>query len=419
MTGAQALTLATAALWSDGFSFTADGVPVVRIGVAAGLERAEFEFSGGSCVAIPQGGPAKIRKVVGVETVAPDAVQVEAALAAWRVRSGGEAYAVPRGALYSFSGSVVDTRRVWIALPKGAGEPLERVEAPPTGGVSLSCADGVASVWRFSDARYQGVRYPGNLLLTLDAAGLLAIVNEVDAETVLGGVVPAETYPAAAAAALQAQAIAARNQLLARLGARHVADPFHLCAKTHCQAYAPQKATPSTSDAVRATRGRTLVRAGRLVETLYSASCGGFPADPQRAFSAPETLRVLPPADLSSPPRSWCGGASLGMDRYRWTKPAPPDLEILERGDDGRVGAVRLGGREHRGDLAVRRALGLRSGLFSLAPSGASRAIVGGGFGHGAGMCQIGAIGQAEAGRTADSILRSYYGLDAQLIRLW
>ena len=204
-----------------------------------------------------------------------------------------------------------------------------------------------------------------------------------------------------------------------RRGARHVTEPFHLCADTHCQAYAPQKATPTTSAAVRATRGRTLVRGGRLVETLYSASCGGFPADPERAFSAPAALRVLPPADLSSPHRTWCGGASLGADRYRWTAPAPSDLEVLERGPDGRVGAVRLAGREHRGDLAVRRALGLRSGLFSLTPLGPDRTIVGGGFGHGAGMCQVGAIGQAEAGRDADSILRSYYGDDAKITRLW
>ncbi len=105
--------------------------------------------------------------------------------------------------------------------------------------------------------------------------------------------------------------------------------------------------------------------------------------------------------------------ARAGVGRLR-------DLRVLERGVSGR--ATRLvvvgdgGTKEIRGELEIRRALGnLKSAMFllDLARDGGghvtSLSATGGGHGHGVGMCQVGAVGMAGAGRSYIEILRHYY----------
>jgi len=65
--------------------------------------------------------------------------------------------------------------------------------------------------------------------------------------------------------------------------------------------------------------------------------------------------------------------------------------------------------------LEVRFALGIRENLFvidrELAKDGSVRQFVftGKGWGHGVGLCQVGAFGMAQAGSTYDEILKHYY----------
>jgi SpoIID/LytB domain protein len=94
-------------------------------------------------------------------------------------------------------------------------------------------------------------------------------------------------------------------------------------------------------------------------------------------------------------------------------------LEPLQRGISGRIRRLRVRGEsasaEVAGDLAIRRLLGgLRSSLFTVATKG-SRArpdafvVRGAGFGHGVGMCQLGAIGMADKRMKYVAILRHYF----------
>ena len=101
-------------------------------------------------------------------------------------------------------------------------------------------------------------------------------------------------------------------------------------------------------------------------------------------------------------------------------------LEILKRGRSGRVVHLRLhaarGEVDLHGELKIRRALGnLRSSLFMMQvgrdPKGHFR-LVGGGHGHGVGMCQHGAMGMAKAGKRHADILSHYYR-GSQLVKLW
>jgi SpoIID/LytB domain protein len=104
-------------------------------------------------------------------------------------------------------------------------------------------------------------------------------------------------------------------------------------------------------------------------------------------------------------------------------------LEILGRGTGGRVTGLRVVGskgiKQVLRELPVRRMFGnLNSGMFVLdetrSPEGdlVSVTFTGGGWGHGVGMCQMGAIGRAEAKQTFRQILAHYYN-GAQVERIY
>ncbi len=302
---------------------------------------------------------------------------------------------------------------------------------------------------------FQDRRFHGEIVLAVDPTARLAVVNRVSAETLLAGIVPSEIFPTAPAAALEAQAITARGELLAKLGVRHLADPFLVCATQHCQVYsgtAKEKAT--TTEAVQRTRGKMLFDGrGHLVDSVYSASCGGHTEHNEVVWEgvAHPTLRgvadggegELPWARGAAPTeeqlRAWlvapssahCATTSLGNKVFRWQRELPDveldrmvnaqhpighvtRFEVLERGVSGRLQRVRFVGAKGeavvRGELAVRRLLGnLQSGMFVVDRLEGLWRITGGGWGHGVGLCQYGAIGRAEKGQSAEAILEHYY----------
>jgi SpoIID/LytB domain protein len=292
------------------------------------------------------------------------------------------------------------------------------------------------------------------------------VVNLVSETELLAGLVPAEIYASAPHHALRAQAVAARGQLVSKVGTRHLDDPFLLCADQHCQVYAGKGHEHArTTKAVRDTAGRVLMRPGgtHLVDTVYSANCGGHgedndvvwpsPPDPQlRGRPDPllpaRSAEGLRKGDVSTWLRQTPNSYSLPDDEagragYRWqatVDPAevagregvPADLgpvramEVLARGRSGRATSLRLRGEREafvlHGELRIRRALGgLKSSMFLVEPErdrhGRFR-LLGGGHGHGVGLCQHGAMGMARAGKDVEEILAHYYR-GATLERLW
>jgi SpoIID/LytB domain protein len=316
-----------------------------------------------------------------------------------------------------------------------------------------------------SPARVSGA-YFGTIYVTLDRNGSLAVVNAVAEDRLLAGLLPAEIFPNAPEEALKAQVVAARGELLAKIGTRHIGDPFRLCSQTHCQVYSGAgRETPRTTAAVAATRGEVLFTGdGKdLADPVYSTNCGGHTENNDNAWpdmGALAELRghrdapALAKADtyaagvtpenvvrfIDQPPTSYCGQARLGAgDRYRWTVKrslAEMDgllsryrlgeiraIEVTRRGVSGRALAVRVVGSARsetiRGELRIRQAFGgLRSSLFVVELKDRQVVFRGAGFGHGVGMCQTGAIGMAEAGSSYQEILRHYYP-NTVLRRLW
>jgi len=308
----------------------------------------------------------------------------------------------------------------------------------------------------------------GHLYVVIDETGMLAVVSSVGAEKVLAGLVPAEIFATAPAEALKAQAVTARGEIFSKLGHRHFGDPFHLCSEQHCQVYSGASAqVPATDKAVEDTRGLLAFRPREkpgdprvLVDSVYSSSCGGFseaneavwgtppsaslrprldgnPKDPALAtFDKPWTEVSLRSFVEAYPPTDCARSTFAKADRYRWKKVVGQaeldtigeslgtgrikEVALTGRGPGGRILGLRFSGAKGTAEvlreLPVRRLFGnLSSGLFVMdltkSASGdvTSLTLTGGGWGHGVGMCQTGAIGRAERGHDFRAILDHYY----------
>jgi len=351
--------------------------------------------------------------------------------------------------------------------------PSGRLDLAGDGGEPLGTADTVLSVEVEGDAGLVVERveheaspavkaradrsYGGRLFVTLDARGRLAAVHGLALEELLRGLVPSEMPASVHFEALKAQAVTARSNVLAQIGQRHATDPYLLCAEVHCQAYRGEGAhTARTDAAVSATAGEALFRRQdrTLVDAVYSALCGGHGEDNDMVWgNAPDpSLRGRPDAPpaaagalegglrdeerlrrfLARPPPAYCALPRGGRpDRFRWERRlGAADLErfggplgvgpiasidVRARGVSGRARLVRIAGREGEaevsGELRIRRLLGnLPSAMFVVDREGGDLVLRGGGWGHGAGMCQWGAVGRAGAGQDYREILGAYYG---------
>ena len=306
------------------------------------------------------------------------------------------------------------------------------------------------------------VTYEGELYVVVTDDGLAA-VSVLSAERLVELVVPSELYTSAPLEALKAQAVSARGQLVTKLGARHLADPYHLCSEVHCQAYRGAAARhPRATEATQSTRGLLAVGAdGAPVDTVYSSTCGGHTEAYHELWGGaprPHLLGVEDNAAASPAPLSEQGVEALvslpaaafcerPARTFRWTvRRAQEELnaalvahlgargeigplvrvEAARRGASGRALDVRYVGERGevvaRGDLLNRQILGLKSGLWvareEARRGGREWVFQGGGFGHGVGLCQHGAMGMAEAGRDHREILAHYYA-GASLRRAW
>jgi stage II sporulation protein D len=511
-------------LYSSRFTFTDDGLPLVTVQIVGGRDQITLAAPGGLTV-IPDGvggsattvagattwtvtakdaAPAEIREWTVIERLGPDdPTGVAAATAAWKAR-GFDPHAFELGTLFAVDGEIIDTREVVVAIdPVGPGKGAARARAiadkhqvatsvhaelvrRPRGTI-VATAGGTtltnpAVIWlrpsRAGDTitvtdvptnaggsqlttGKEDRRYWGAVYVTLGSDGKLTAVNAVPEDKLLAGLVPAEIFADAPDAALEAQAIAARTELLAKIGHRPLTEPYLLCSTQACQVYAGAgKEHPRTTRAVDKTRGVVMLRdGGGLVDARYSASAGGHPEDNDWIWGgAPdpslrgkvdttdpklaEAFATLDEANLeaflAAPPDKFPSGATAwGKKHFRWTVEvdaaeltkriaaeypkvgAVRSLEPVKRSRGGRIGALRIVGAKGtvvaEGDLHLRRLLGgLKSTLFVVSgkgPADAPTAFVfrGAGFGHGVGMDQVGAIGLAAAGKSHAEILARYY----------
>jgi stage II sporulation protein D len=277
-----------------------------------------------------------------------------------------------------------------------------------------------------------GRRYGGIIDAFVNPLGRPVIVNDLSMEEYLRSVVPRELGPQRfpQLEALKAQAVAARTFAVSSLG-MYADRGFDVFDDTRSQVYVGIDAEhPLSSRAVEETRGMVATHRGKPIVALYSSTCGGvteafhliFKGGPIEYLGGGATC-----SDRSSPFHRWDEWIDLRRRHADIARYADlgrlTDLKSLELGRSNRVVAMRFvgerGERVLRGN-DIRFALGLRSNWIEdlnqvRDDDGYIEQIRvrGRGWGHGVGMCQIGAVEMAQGGRSHGEILRHYYrGID-------
>ena len=132
--------------------------------------------------------------------------------------------------------------------------------------------------------------YRGLLEVRAGAPGTVTVVNVLNLEDYLKGVVPNELSPTAFAEleALKAQAVAARTYALRNMG-QFAAKGYDICATPACQVYRGKSTeNPLSDQAVAETRGMTAAYRGQLINALYTSTCGGHTEDGGNIFDGEE-----------------------------------------------------------------------------------------------------------------------------------
>jgi stage II sporulation protein D len=249
--------------------------------------------------------------------------------------------------------------------------------------------------------------------------------------SVLAEVTPLNQPPAAVARIYEVQAVLARTYVAAHLG-KHRAEGFDVCDTTHCQLYDPNRIKSSrfagdAREAVKRTAGVVLTYQGHLAESLYHADCGGFTASADEVWGGdPVPYLIAAPDDAAAVQhRQWKWTVSISDLRAALN--ASPRTEVgrtLDRVDvvdhDAGGHAVRLAiVGEHTHELrgeefrsVVDQALGpkaIQSTLFAISRDQTTVTFTGAGFGHGVGLCQVGAAARARNGESLEQILTHYF----------
>ena len=244
-------------------------------------------------------------------------------------------------------------------------------------------------------------------------------------------------------------------------------DLFDVCADDHCQRYQglTKIVSPQAEEAIRETRGRVITYQSEICDARYSKCCGGLTEDFGTAWDnrgvpyldsisdAPifhQLIRTEEEARrwILSAPQTYCNTKDKALldkilpdfDRktetfFRWTVGyrreeleeilreksgfdfgTLDDIVPLRRGPSGRIFRLRIVGSKKSmvvgKELEIRRWLS-RSHLYSSAfvvTFEAGRVILdGAGWGHGVGLCQIGAAVMATRGFSAEEILKHYF----------
>ncbi len=156
-------------------------------------------------------------------------------------------------------------------------------------GSSLSLASPVDVYGAAPEVRVSvdGTTYRGSLRVLVNPRGTLNVVNRVDLEDYLYGVVPAEMGPKRfdAIEGLKAQAVAARTYALAHRG-QFESEGYDICPGPKCQAYGGAAVEdPLSTAAVDGTRGLVLAYGGEFADALYVSTCGGVTENVENVFS--------------------------------------------------------------------------------------------------------------------------------------
>lgn len=266
--------------------------------------------------------------------------------------------------------------------------------------------------------------FRGLILLCKSEQNGFLVINILDVESYIRGVLNQEISHKWPLDAIKAQAVAARTYALYQRQMNST-KKYDMTADTSSQVYGGYLSErPKTNQAVNATYGEVLTYQNRIFETFFCATCGGVTEDASELWGVDvEPLRgqCVCPFCCNSPHFQWSFRSDLKsiekkLANYSKDKKELVDIAIFERNKTGRVkflelvykgsGALKISAKDFR---ALMDPNSIRSTNFFIEREDDDVMFHGKGWGHGVGLCQHGAFGMAKKGYSYRQILEFYY----------
>jgi stage II sporulation protein D len=267
------------------------------------------------------------------------------------------------------------------------------------------------------------------------------VVNHVDLEKYVAGLLNSEMSAKWNLQTLMAQAVAARSYAIYQMkeasltNYRSLASPFDLDSSVKDQVYeGAHKERYSAIRAVNETRGKVLTYQGQPIKAFYHSTCGGRTESPDRVWGVKFSyIRPVTCGFCQSSPRyQWSFQASKKeleekLRKEGFLKGALQSMKVISRNILGRADKIEVLSATGQSKLVaatkIRNLVGVgnvRSTSFSVLTTGPADSLVfvGQGSGHGVGMCQWGAKSMGEKGYNYAQILKRYYP-EAQITALY
>lgn len=246
----------------------------------------------------------------------------------------------------------------------------------------------------------------------------LNIINEVELNHYVAGVIESEIGNVKNDELLKVQAVISRTYALKHID-RHKAEGFELCDQVHCQVYhGKARFNNMIVPAVDSTHYEVIKdENGDLIEAVFHANCGGQTVNSEEVWSKKRSyLRsVIDTFCITEKQARW----TKEIDKQKWlnymnTKTGISSADACEFSHDLRL--TKLPCNEVFTE-DIRDDFKLRSTFFNVRESLDKVILEGRGFGHGVGMCQEGSIRQAKLGINYKSIIKFYY-VNIQIINI-
>jgi len=296
---------------------------------------------------------------------------------------------------------------------------------------------GIGEFW----AGWQDIQYRGKIEAVSGEDGF-QLINIVNLEEYLYGVLPSEMPVNWPKQALYAQAIAARTWAM-RNKNRHHHEGFNFCSTVHCQVYKGAGAEAQlTNQAVDETTGIIITSSNQPIDVFYSNNCGGLTRDGILDSDSADFYFPFSPSELEDwfrgEPNTFCNLKDQRLANFRWVRRykqeqlqamlSKSDIDIRgpikitpqKRASSGHLVSIKIDGIKNskviEGENNIRKTLGdLLSSAFKIEvkydrKNGPEEFVFyGGGFGHGRGLCQAGIKGMALRDYNYLKILKHYY----------
>ena len=261
-------------------------------------------------------------------------------------------------------------------------------------------------------------KYQDDFEVTFDLQGGLCIVNKVDLNNYLAGVVESEGGLGKELEYYKVQALMSRTYAL-KYKSKHIKEGFDLCDRVHCQAYHHMlKYTPLIDSAVKQTTGFVMMdEKNELLDAYFHANCGGQTSEAEIVWnkSVPYLNSFKDTFCIYTKQATW----EKRISQTKWqnfliSKYNYPFTDSLYGGLIFTFNQPQRLAFYQSPTLGIplrdiREEFNLKSTYFSCYPEGSDVVIKGRGFGHGVGLCQEGAMKMAKYGFNYLQIAQYYF----------